>query len=239
MAIEFTCKAGHKLRVPDELAGKKVRCPKCSERLVVPEVERKRVDVSDSDVRAVEPPSRSGAGPPVPAQSAQLRPSTSPPSLKAGVSSRDSNRQEPAAAASNLPWPKWIWLMLAGFGAAAMLLIGMGMFVAYKLFSPQNAVLQTVAQNPASQRESAEPIGPPSKRAATPETAAAASPAKTSPAVANSTIEKPAQRDATDSSPPSTSAPSTGRSRQTVQLPAPMEQLVVGGSGNYLVAALP
>jgi S1-C subfamily serine protease len=129
--------------------------------------------------------------------------------------------------------------MLAGFGVAAMLLIGMGMFVAYKLFSPQNAAQQTVAQNPPSPRESAEPIEATSKRAATAETAAAASAAKTSPAVASSTIEKPAQPDATDSSPPSTPAPSPGRSRQTVQLPAPMEQLVVGGSGNYLVAALP
>src|SRR5580704_5390123 len=171
MTIEFRCQAGHKLRVPDELAGKKVRCPKCSERLVVPAVGRKHVDVSDSDARAIEPSSRSGARPPVPAQSAQLRPSTSPQSLKPGVSSRDSNRREPAATASNLPWPKWIWFTLAGFGVAAMLLIGMGMFVAYKLFSPQNAAQQTVAQNPASQRELAEPLEAPSKLAATEKTA--------------------------------------------------------------------
>jgi hypothetical protein len=58
MGIEFTCTAGHKLRVPDELAGKPVRCPKCSERLVVPEVGRKPIEPSKSGRQSVEPEKR-------------------------------------------------------------------------------------------------------------------------------------------------------------------------------------
>ncbi|HEV7999836.1 MAG TPA: trypsin-like peptidase domain-containing protein [Planctomycetaceae bacterium] len=120
-----------------------------------------------------------------------------------------------------------------------MLLVGVGMLIAWKLFSAKNAEPQTVAQTPASQRQSAEPAEAASKLAATAKTAEATPPAKSSPPIANSTIEKPAQPDATDSSPLPTAAPSAGRTRDTVALPAPMEQLVVGGSGKYLVAALP
>jgi hypothetical protein len=36
MAIEHTCQCGTKLRVKDELAGKKIKCPKCSETFTLP-----------------------------------------------------------------------------------------------------------------------------------------------------------------------------------------------------------
>lgn len=36
MAIEHTCQCGTKLRVKDELAGKKIKCPKCSETCTLP-----------------------------------------------------------------------------------------------------------------------------------------------------------------------------------------------------------
>lgn len=38
MAIRFFCPLGHRLKVPDERAGKKGRCPICHQRLVVPDV---------------------------------------------------------------------------------------------------------------------------------------------------------------------------------------------------------
>jgi S1-C subfamily serine protease len=235
MAIEFTCQAGHKLRVPEELAGKKVRCPKCSERLVVPSAGGQRVDTSDSGARPIEPPPRSSAKISGPIPTSEPRPSSGPPSPKPGIRPREVARPLPPVATSNPSLPKYIWFVIAGFGAAALLLLGLGMFIAWKL-SSQHASQQTVAQNAASPRESVEPTEAPSKLAATTKTAAAA---MTSPVVANSTIEKPAQPNATDSSLSPTPAPSAGRARQTVQLPAPMQQLVVGGSGNYLVAALP
>jgi hypothetical protein len=36
MAIHFVCPLGHRLKVPDERAGKKGRCPVCNQRLIVP-----------------------------------------------------------------------------------------------------------------------------------------------------------------------------------------------------------
>ena len=36
MAIEVTCSNGHKLKAKDELAGKKLKCPKCSVQVTVP-----------------------------------------------------------------------------------------------------------------------------------------------------------------------------------------------------------
>jgi hypothetical protein len=38
MAIRFFCPLGHRLKVPDERAGKKGRCPVCHQRLVVPQI---------------------------------------------------------------------------------------------------------------------------------------------------------------------------------------------------------
>jgi S1-C subfamily serine protease len=139
---------------------------------------------------------------------------------------------------SNASLPKYVWYLFAGFGSVAVLLVGLATFIAWKLLSAPNAAQQTVAQNPAAPRASAEPTAAPAKLAATAKVAAAAPLAQSSPAVANA-IEKPAEPGATDSSSPATPAPSATRSRQTVQLPAAMQQLVVGGSGSYLVAALP
>ncbi|MGH7140906.1 MAG: hypothetical protein ACREHD_34685, partial [Pirellulales bacterium] len=38
MAIRFFCPLGHRLKVPEERAGKKGRCPICHQRLVVPQI---------------------------------------------------------------------------------------------------------------------------------------------------------------------------------------------------------
>jgi S1-C subfamily serine protease len=258
MAIEFTCKDGHKLRVPDELAGKAVRCPKCSERLVVPAVGRQPVEASDSDVRPIEPSPRSSSKSARPIPSSESRPSRGTSSPKPGIRPREEGRPQQPLATPRQSLPKHIWFVIGGFGAAALLLIGLGIFIAWKLASPQNAAKETVAKNAPknadSARESAEPAEAHAKLAAptkteaakieaaktdAAKTKAAPTPAKSSPAVADSPIEKPAQPEPIKSSPPETPAPSTGRPRQTVQLPAPMQQLHVGGSGKYLVAALP
>ncbi len=37
MSIEFDCRCGKTIRVRDDLAGSKMQCPDCDERLVVPE----------------------------------------------------------------------------------------------------------------------------------------------------------------------------------------------------------
>jgi len=52
MAIRFTCPAGHRLKVPDEKAGRGMLCPICQESVTVPEAE-----VADSDIAQPEPPS--------------------------------------------------------------------------------------------------------------------------------------------------------------------------------------
>src|SRR5580704_12383059 len=97
MTIEFRCQAGHKLRVADELAGKTVRCPKCSERLVVPAVGRQRVDASDSDERPIEPPARSSAKNSRPIPAAESRPASEPRS-SSGPPSPKPGKQPPEAA---------------------------------------------------------------------------------------------------------------------------------------------
>src|SRR5579872_3003594 len=101
MAIEFTCKAGHKIRVPDELAGKSVRCPKCSERIVVPPAARKPVEASTSDVRLIESSKQR------PAKSARK---ASPPPPFPGKGSPS----------------KRIWFLAGGIGAAALVLLAGG-----------------------------------------------------------------------------------------------------------------
>src|SRR5687767_7626737 len=39
MAIKFLCPFGHRLKVPDEAAGKKGRCPVCGQRVYIPIIE--------------------------------------------------------------------------------------------------------------------------------------------------------------------------------------------------------
>jgi hypothetical protein len=61
MSIRFTCPAGHRLKVPDEKAGRGMLCPICQESVTVPEAE-----VTESEATQLEPPSldeSSGADP--------------------------------------------------------------------------------------------------------------------------------------------------------------------------------
>lgn len=210
MAIEFTCKAGHKIRVPDELAGKSVRCPKCSERIVVPPAARKPVEASTSDVRLIESSKQR------PAKSARK---ASPPPPIPGKGSPS----------------KRTWFLVGGIGAAALVLLAGGMFVAGRLMAPRNAAQESVAQNADATGESPQKPAAAAKQIAADKTDAAAAPARPAPAKpapANAATEKPAAD-------PAAAAPAGGRSRETVAMPAPIQQLVVAGSGNYLVAALP
>ncbi|MDA7980062.1 MAG: hypothetical protein MPJ50_14945 [Pirellulales bacterium] len=45
MTIRFRCSAGHKLAVPDDYAGRKVRCPTCNVKLRVPALGEKSAEV--------------------------------------------------------------------------------------------------------------------------------------------------------------------------------------------------
>jgi S1-C subfamily serine protease len=233
MGIEFTCSAGHKLRVADELAGKTVRCPKCSERIAVPRIGRNPIEASTSDVQLVEPPARSPAKSSRKVPPAESRASTGPAPSTHPSRSRDSGRHEPPPMPSKASASKRIWFLVAGFGAAALLLVTVGMFVALKFLAPKGAAQQSVAQNADAPGESPQKAGAASNQVAADKRDAAA-PAKAAPAIANANGEKP---DAEDPTP--AAAPQGARSRETLPLPAPIQQLVVGGSGNYLVAALP
>src|SRR5262249_41589727 len=44
MPIKVTCGQGHKLNVPDNLAGRKVRCPRCKDVVAVPGLEETDVE---------------------------------------------------------------------------------------------------------------------------------------------------------------------------------------------------
>ena len=47
--IKFDCfKCGHSYRVPDQYAGKRVRCKECGEINLIPSVERETVSCGDS-----------------------------------------------------------------------------------------------------------------------------------------------------------------------------------------------
>jgi len=48
MAIEHTCKCGAKLKVKEELAGKKIKCPKCSAVFTLPVAQADRELISIS-----------------------------------------------------------------------------------------------------------------------------------------------------------------------------------------------
>src|SRR5580704_4239727 len=145
MGIEFTCSAGHKLRVADELAGKTVRCPKCSERIAVPRIGRNPIEASTSDVQLVEPPARSPAKSSRKVPNAESRSSTGPASSTSSRS-RDTGRHEPPPL-SKASESKRLWFLVAGFAGAALLLVTAGVFVALKFLAPKGAPQQSVAQN--------------------------------------------------------------------------------------------
>ncbi len=64
MTIEFECQCGKRLRVKDEHAGKKVKCPACGEPLVVPRSKQSaRTETAGDSARAsargvINPPCR-------------------------------------------------------------------------------------------------------------------------------------------------------------------------------------
>lgn len=75
MAIAVTCECGRALRLKDELAGKKVRCPDCSATVVVPQPEP---DEAAFEVLAADDPA--DAAPPSPIrESLSERPRRPPP----------------------------------------------------------------------------------------------------------------------------------------------------------------
>src|SRR5580704_12755533 len=56
MPIDFRCPKGHKLQVADRMAGRTVRCPKCSAQAVVPSVRSEdKSEVADAEIELVEP----------------------------------------------------------------------------------------------------------------------------------------------------------------------------------------
>jgi hypothetical protein len=50
MTIQFLCPSGHKIRCPDEQAGRAAKCPKCGVKFRIPELSELEVSDSDSDV---------------------------------------------------------------------------------------------------------------------------------------------------------------------------------------------
>ncbi len=188
--------AGHKIRVADELAGKTVRCPKCSERIAVPRIGRNPIEASTSDVQLVEPPARSSRKTRPADARAATGPAASTPSR-----SRDTGRQEPPPLAHKASASKRLWFLVAGFAAAALLLVTVGMFVALKFLAPKGAPQQSVAQNADAPGESPQKAGAAPKPVAADKRDAAA-PAKAAPAIANATGEKPDAEDPTPAAAP-------------------------------------
>lgn len=63
MPVSLSCDCGKKLKVKDELAGKKIRCPGCSDVLIVPAGVSRGSDLAKQAIRAVPPPLRRRADP--------------------------------------------------------------------------------------------------------------------------------------------------------------------------------
>ncbi len=56
MAISFQCTCGRDLRVKDELAGRRVRCPNCSSILTIPKAAQPDIEYNAGDVLLAETP---------------------------------------------------------------------------------------------------------------------------------------------------------------------------------------
>lgn len=104
MPISLSCVCGRALKVKDELAGKKIRCPACQDILTVPakknKVEEVELEVIDDEDEEEAPPRRSAvqAEPPE-AKSARRRPveDEEPPPRRRSKPSRDIRRRAPAS----------------------------------------------------------------------------------------------------------------------------------------------
>lgn len=62
MTIQFLCPAGHKIRCPDEQAGRAAKCPKCGVKFRIPDLSELDVSGSDSDVSPPELETAEAAG---------------------------------------------------------------------------------------------------------------------------------------------------------------------------------
>lgn len=62
MTIQFLCPNGHKIRCPDEQAGRAAKCPKCGVKFRIPELSELEVSDSDSDVSPPELETAEGTG---------------------------------------------------------------------------------------------------------------------------------------------------------------------------------
>jgi hypothetical protein len=100
MPIVINCKCGHKLRVKDELAGKRVRCPGCSQVVPVPPPEEPIAEVvaveEESPPASREAPRRRPAPPPAAKPSPEQRPGE-----------QDEERPEPTRGPEG-PTPFWV-----------------------------------------------------------------------------------------------------------------------------------
>ena len=233
MAIEFRCPDGHKLKVPERLAGKTVRCPKCSARAVVPLSERAvtaELDTAELDTErdSVEPlaprvaPVAAAAGPRSPGAAAPAK----PPGQPAGVRPAD---QSGAGASPRSPYVG-LFLIAGSVGAAVVVLIAVAVFVGWKLASAKNAAPEVVEKPAVAPAHAAESV---------PTAARLVRPAAKTPAEPVAKADAAEKENTAPAETESTATPASERPQQTVDLPAPMQQLVVGGSGKFLVAALP
>jgi hypothetical protein len=124
MSIHFVCPLGHKLKVPDDRAGKNGRCPVCQQQLIVPQLSpTPSVLTAEADnetaLELVSPPSLplSMAGdriapPPIPSLAA-ITTVAAPPPLpsrerpKAGLTEAATRQTDVDVAKRSLRWLTW------------------------------------------------------------------------------------------------------------------------------------
>ncbi len=112
MAIRFTCPVGHRLKVPDEKAGRGMLCPVCEESVTVPDtadadsevVDLVSPSIEESDASSADGPSPENDTPPV------STPASVPPPLKQRATAKPTSR----AAARTLPGNSNAWGVAAG-----------------------------------------------------------------------------------------------------------------------------
>lgn len=130
MPIALSCPCGRALRVKDALAGKRIRCPECSQVLSVPELDAAREEeavealLADDGVSAGPPPKPRDAVPyAVPVEREPYRPSSEPPRRREKPRERRERRVTFEQG--------WFGSLNAGMiGGLLMMLIAVGWFVA-------------------------------------------------------------------------------------------------------------
>ena len=107
MAIRFTCPAGHRLKVPDEKAGRGMLCPICQESVTVPEVELAEPDPHSPEPPPVDTPEPTDPNGPPPLGEIPAIPVPVPAPPAPASSARVESSPLPTAAASRpypIPW---------------------------------------------------------------------------------------------------------------------------------------